>query len=89
MLIAANTTLAAAAGTVAAMLLAWSLFKKPDLTMALNGALAGLVGITANCDSVTNIESIIIGVVVGDTTIEAQNIPKRRKNSEKLPMVPA
>ena len=65
MLIAANTTLAAAAGTVAAMLLAWSLFKKPDLTMALNGALAGLVGITANCDSVTNIESIIIGIVAG------------------------
>ena len=65
MLIAANTTLAAAAGTVAAMLLAWGLFKKPDLTMALNGALAGLVGITANCDSVTNIESIIIGIVAG------------------------
>ncbi len=65
MLIAANTTLAAAAGTVAAMLLAWSLFKKPDLTMALNGALAGLVGITANCDSVTNIESITIGIVAG------------------------
>ena len=65
MLIAANTTLAAAAGTVAAMLLAWSLFKKPDLTMALNGALAGLVGITPNCDSVTNIESIIIGIVAG------------------------
>ena len=65
MLIAANTTLAAAAGAVAAMLLAWSLFKKPDLTMALNGTLAGLVGITANCDSVTNIESIIIGIVAG------------------------
>ena len=65
MLIAANTTLAAAAGAVAAMLLAWSLFKKPDLTMALNGALAGLVGITANCDSVTNIESITIGIVAG------------------------
>ena len=65
MLIAANTTLAAAAGTVAAMRLAWSLFKKPDLTMALNGALAGLVGITAICDSVTNIESIIIGIVAG------------------------
>ena len=65
MLIAVNTTLAAAAGAVAAMLLAWSLFKKPDLTMALNGTLAGLVGITANCDSVTNIESIIIGIVAG------------------------
>ncbi|NOZ03458.1 MAG: ammonium transporter [FCB group bacterium] len=65
MLIATNTTLAAAAGAVFSMLLAWSLYKKPDLTMALNGALAGLVGITANCDSVTNNEAIIIGLVAG------------------------
>ncbi len=65
MLIAVNTTLAAAAGTVASMILAWILFGKPDLTMALNGALAGLVGITANCDAVTNLEAIIIGVVAG------------------------
>lgn len=64
-LIAVNTTLAAAAGAVAAMIASWILFKKPDLTMALNGALAGLVGITANCDAVTNIQSIIIGLVAG------------------------
>ena len=65
MLIAVNTTLAAAAGAVFAMFTAWYKFKKPDLTMALNGALAGLVGITANCDSVTNLEAIIIGLVAG------------------------
>ena len=65
MLIAVNTTLAAAAGAVFAMIFAWYKFKKPDLTMALNGVLAGLVGITANCDSVTNLESIIIGLVAG------------------------
>ena len=65
MLIAVNTTLAAAAGAVFAMFAAWTKFKKPDLTMTLNGALAGLVGITANCDSVTNIEAIIIGLVAG------------------------
>lgn len=65
MLIAANTTLAAAAGAVFAMITAWIKYKKPDLTMALNGALAGLVGITANCDSVTNPEAIIIGLVAG------------------------
>ncbi len=65
MLIAVNTTLAAAAGGIMAMILAWFLFKKPDLSMALNGILAGLVGITANCDSVTNGESIIIGLVAG------------------------
>ncbi len=64
-LIAVNTTLAAAAGTAVAMILAWVLFGKPDLTMALNGALAGLVGITANCDAVTNLESIVIGAVAG------------------------
>jgi len=64
-LIAANTTLAAAAGTVVALAVAWIGFGKPDLTMALNGALAGLVGITANCDSVTNVEALVIGAVAG------------------------
>lgn len=65
MLIALNTTLAACAGGFVAMLVAWGMFKKPDLSMGLNGVLAGLVGITANCDSVTNVESIIIGGVAG------------------------
>ncbi len=65
MMIAVNTTLAAAAGAVVSMVVAWVLFKKPDLTMALNGALAGLVGITANCDCVTNVQAIIIGAVGG------------------------
>ena len=65
MLIAVNTTLAAASGAVFAMIFAWYKFKKPDLTMAVNGVLAGLVRITANCDSVTNLESIIIGLVAG------------------------
>ncbi|QHI69255.1 ammonium transporter [Tichowtungia aerotolerans] len=65
MLIAVNTTLAAAAGGILAMLTTWFIHKKPDLTMALNGILAGLVGITANCDSVTNVEAIVVGVVAG------------------------
>jgi len=65
MMIAVNTTLSAAAGGVMAMAFAWFRFKKPDLSMALNGILAGLVGITANCDSVTNIEAVFIGLVSG------------------------
>jgi len=65
MKIAVNTTLAAAAGGLFAMLLTWVLHKKPELSMALNGILAGLVGITANCDGVTNGEAIIIGAVAG------------------------
>lgn len=63
--IAVTTTLAAAAGTVAAMATAWMLFKKPDLTMTLNGALAGLVGITANCDQVALWAAMVIGAVAG------------------------
>ncbi len=69
-LIAANTTIAAALGGIAATGLSWALFGKPDLTMALNGILAGLVGITANCDSVTNVEAIIIGAVAGVLVVE-------------------
>ena len=65
MLIATNTTLAAAAGTLLAMLYGWVKKGKPNLSYTLNGALAGLVGITANCDSVTNIEGLIIGGVAG------------------------
>lgn len=63
--IALTTTIAAASGVVSAMTLAWILFGKPDLTMALNGALAGLVGITANCDRVSQSSALIIGLVAG------------------------
>ena len=65
MLIAVNTLLAAGAGGVVAMLTTWLLHRKPDLTMAANGVLGGLVGITANCDGVSNVEAIIIGAVAG------------------------
>ena len=65
MMIAVNTTIAPAAGAVVAMLTAWILFKKPDLTMALNGALAGLVGITANADMVSNSFAFLVGAVAG------------------------
>ncbi|MCF7818886.1 MAG: ammonium transporter [Kiritimatiellales bacterium] len=65
MLIAVNTLLAAGAGGILAMLTTWLLHKKPDLTLTVNGILAGLVGITANCDSVTNVSAIWIGAVAG------------------------
>ncbi len=64
-LIATNTTLAPAAGAIICLMLAWMLFGKPDLTMGLNGALGGLVGITANCDSVNNLQALLIGGVAG------------------------
>ncbi len=63
--IALTTTLAAAAGAVTALLTAWVMFGKPDVTMALNGVLGGLVAITANCDRVSQGESLIIGLIGG------------------------
>lgn len=63
--IAMTTTLAASAGSIAAMATAWVKYGKPDLTLALNGALAGLVGITAPCAVVTPGASIFIGLVAG------------------------
>ena len=63
--IAITTNLAAAAGAVIAMFTSWIFSRKPDASMALNGALAGLVAITAGCYSVSGIGAIIIGVVAG------------------------
>jgi Amt family ammonium transporter len=65
MTVAVNTSLSAAAGAVAATFVSWILFSKPDLSMALNGLLGGLVGITANCNEVTNSSAMIIGAVAG------------------------
>lgn len=63
--IAMTTNLAAAAGAIAAMLTAWRMFGKPDTSMALNGALAGLVAITAPCAFVSGGSAIGIGLVAG------------------------
>jgi len=63
--IAVTTSLSGAAGAFVATMLSWFMFKKPDLSMALNGALAGLVGITANCDQVTLMSAFTIGAVSG------------------------
>ncbi len=65
MLIATNTLLAACTGSTLAMIFSIFYVGKPELSLSLNGMLGGLVGITANCDSVTNIEAIIIGAVAG------------------------
>ena len=63
--VAVNTTLAASAGAVGAMIISWLMFKKPEPTMTLNGALAGLVGITAGCAVAGNGGAIIIGAISG------------------------
>jgi Amt family ammonium transporter len=63
--IAVTTNLAAAAGAIVAVVVSWVVMKKPDASMALNGALAGLVSITAPCDGVSPLGAILIGAVGG------------------------
>ena len=63
--VAMTTNRAACAGTIAALVTAWVVMGKPDLTMALNGSLAGLVAITASCDQVTCNAAVVIGLVAG------------------------
>ncbi len=60
-----NTNLAAAAGAVLAMFTSWMRIGKPDIGMSLNGALAGLVAITAGCANVTPLSAVIIGAIAG------------------------
>jgi Amt family ammonium transporter len=63
--IAVTTNLAAAAGAVTASATSWLKDGKPDLSMIINGVLAGLVSITASCDSVSYLQAVIIGAIAG------------------------
>ncbi len=63
--IAVTTNMSAAAGAIAALFTAWMIYKKPDGSMALNGALAGLVAITAPCATVSPIGALFIGLIAG------------------------
>ena len=60
-----TTNLAAAVATVTVMIITWVMYKKPDVSMSLNGSLAGLVAITAGCDTVSPTSAAIIGILSG------------------------
>lgn len=60
-----TTNLAAATATVTVMFITWIRYKKPDVSMTLNGSLAGLVAITAGCDTVSPLSSAVIGIISG------------------------
>jgi Amt family ammonium transporter len=69
--IAVTTNLAAAAGATLSMVVSWIKYGKADVSMTLNGALAGLVAITAGCASVGNFAAVIIGALAGIIVIYA------------------
>ncbi|MAL85211.1 MAG: ammonium transporter [Opitutae bacterium] len=68
-LVFTTTTLGACAGAIGAIAMSWVMLKKPDLSMALNGLLAGLVGITANADVITVGGALIIGLIAGGIVV--------------------
>ena len=72
--ILANTTIAPATATVVCMLFTWIKNGKPDVSMCLNAALAGLVAITAPCATVDALGSLIIGIVAGILVVLAVEI---------------
>ena len=60
-----NTNLSAAVACCAALVFTWARYKKPDVSMVYNAALAGLVGITAGCDAVSPVGAFFIGLICG------------------------
>lgn len=63
--VAVVTNLAAAAGAIVAMFVSWAMFGKPDPSFSLNGALAGLVGITAGCFNMSPVFAMLTGAIAG------------------------
>ncbi len=84
----ANTNMAAASGAVAALILTQVLYKKPDLTMVLNGALAGLVSITAEPLAPTLFGSLWIGAVGGIIVVFAVPMLDKFKIDDVVGAIP-
>ena len=88
-LVAVNTNLAAAAGALVAMILTWAFVtRKPDLGATLNGALAGLVAITAPCAFVTPAASILIGAIGGGIVVYGAILLEKLKIDDPVTAVP-
>lgn len=86
--VAVNTLLAACAGAFLAMVTSALIGGKPDIGYALNGMLAGLVGITANADLVTNAEAIVIGAVAGPLVVGAMLLLEKLKIDDPVGAFP-
>ncbi|HCB37093.1 MAG TPA: ammonium transporter [Acidimicrobiaceae bacterium] len=78
MLVALNTVLAACAGTIGASALNWWRTGRPDVAMAGNGTLAGLVGITAGCAALNPLGALVAGLVAGVVAVLVAGLVERR-----------
>jgi Amt family ammonium transporter len=88
-LVAATTNIAAATGALGALLLGWMMKGKPDLSLALNGVIGGLVAITAPCAFVTPGGAAIIGLVGGAVVVLGMALLESLKIDDPVGAVPA
>jgi len=77
-LIAVNTMLASSAGLVTALFYVWATLRKPDVGMACNGMLGGLVAITGGCAFVSSAAAVLVGVVAGVVVVAVVHLLERR-----------
>ncbi|CAM3487565.1 ammonium transporter [Aeromicrobium ponti] len=82
--VALNTNLAAGAGAVAALIISWMVMGKSDVPTMLNGALAGLVAITASCAFVDTWASVVIGLVAGILVFYSVRFFEKRKIDDPI-----
>lgn len=82
--VALNTNLAAAAGAVAATLISWIALGKPDVPTILNGALAGLVAITASCAFVNTWGAVVIGIIAGILVFYSARFFEKKKIDDPI-----
>ena len=86
--IIANTMLAAAGGMASALIYGWIRLKYAEATLPLNGALAGLVSITASCHAVTPFESMVIGSISGILMFETRLLLDKLKLDDAVGAIP-
>ncbi len=86
--IAVNTTIAPAAGALAAMISMWFVQGRPDVGITLNGSLGGLVGITACCANISPASALVVGLIAGIVTTVATIALERLRIDDAVGAVP-
>ncbi len=86
--IVANTALAASFGGITTLAIGWTLRKRPDAELVINGTLAGLVAITANCHAVTAAESLVIGSVGGMVMLALEHLLVKCRIDDAVGAIP-
>jgi Amt family ammonium transporter len=82
--VALNTNLAAGTGAIAALIVSWIVLGKSDVTTMLNGALAGLVAITASCAFVETWAAVVIGLIAGVLVFYSARFFEKRKIDDPI-----